>query len=102
MPVYVYTPTIYVQTEEKHFGKDENGSDLRFAAESALSNMSFTPVGNKNDAQIFLTVKADTKKGIEKKGQKMFTAFLDMSVQAKDLKTESYSARPLIKLKEYS
>ena len=65
VPVYVYIPTIYVQTEEKHFGKDENGSDLRFAVESALSEMKFTPVGNKNDAQIFLTVKAATRKGIE-------------------------------------
>ena len=74
-----------MQTEEKHFGEDKNGSDLRFAVESALSEMSFTPVGNKKDAQIFLTVKADTRKGIEKKGQKMFTTFLDMNVQAKDL-----------------
>ena len=100
----MFTPhTIYVQTEEKHFGKDENSSDLRFVIESALSKMSFTPVGNKNDAQIFLTVKADTRKGIEKKGQKMYTTFLDMSVQAKDLdETESFTARTLIKLKEYS
>jgi len=99
VPVYVYTPTIYVQTEEKHFGKDENGSDLRFAVESALSEMSFTPVGNKNDAQIFITVKADTRKGIEKKGQKMFTTFLDMSVQAKDLEDRVIFSKTINKIK---
>ena len=99
VPVYVYTPTIYVQTEEKHFGKDENGSDLRFAAESALSEMSFTPVGNKKDAQIFLTVKADTRKGVEKKGQKMFTTFLDMNVQAKDLEDRVIFSKNIYKIK---
>ena len=99
VPVYVYTPTIYVQSEEKHFGKDKNGSDLRIAVESALNEMNFTPVGNKNDAQIFLTVKADTRKGIEKKGQKMFTAFLDMSVQAKDLENRVIFSKTINKIK---
>lgn len=99
VPIYVYTPKIYVQTEEKHFGKDENGSDLRFAVESTLNEMSFTPVGNKNDAQIFLSVKADTRKGIEKKGQKMFTTFLDMSVQAKDLEDRVIFSKTINKIK---
>ena len=99
VPIYVYTPKIYVQTEEKHFGKDENSSDLRFAVESTLNEMSFTPVGNKNDAQIFLSVKADTRKGIEKKGQKMFTAFLDMSVQAKDSEDRVIFSKTINKIK---
>ena len=99
VPVYVYTPTVHVQTEEKHFGKDENGSDLRFAVESALSELSFTPVANKNDAQIFLNVKADTRKGLEKQGQKMFTAFLDMSIQAKDLDNRVIFSKTVNKIK---
>ena len=61
--------------------------------------MSFTPVGNKNDAQIFLSVKADTRKGIEKKGQKMFTAFLDMSIQAKDLENRVIFSKTINKIK---
>ncbi len=99
VPIYVYTPTIFVKTEEKHFGKDENGSDLRFVIESALSKMNFTPVGNKNNAQIFLTVKADTRKGIEKKGQKMFTVFLDMNIQAKDLEDRIIYSKTINKIK---
>jgi len=99
VPIYVYTPTIFVKTEEKHFGKDENGSDLRFVIESALSKMNFTPVGNKNNAQIFLTVKADTRKGIEKKGQKMFTTFLDMNVQAKDMQDRVIFSKNINKIK---
>ena len=74
-------------------------SDLRFAVESALSEMGFTPVGNKNDAQIFLTVKADTRKGIEKKGQKMFTVFLDMNIQAKDLEDRLIYSKTINKIK---
>jgi hypothetical protein len=99
VPVYVYTPTVYVQTEEKHFGNDENGSDIRYAAESALTEMGFTPVGNKNDAQIFLNFKIDSRKGIEQKGQKMFTAFSDMSVQAKDLDKRVIFSKTVNKIK---
>ncbi|MAZ54558.1 MAG: hypothetical protein CMP55_01985 [Flavobacteriales bacterium] len=99
VPIYVYTPTIYVQTEEKHFGKDENSSDLRFVIESAFSKMSFTPVGNKNDAQIIFSVKADTRKGVEKKGQKMYTVFLDMNIQAKDLDERLIYSKTINKIK---
>ena len=99
VPVYVYTPTVYVQTEEKHFGVDENSSDIRFAVESALSAMSYTPVSNKNDAQIFLYVKSDTRKGKELQGQKMFTVFLDMSIQAKDLDKRVIFSKTVNKIK---
>ena len=99
VPVYVYTPTVYVQTEEKHFGVDQNSSDIRFAVESALSGMSFTPVSNKNDAQIFLYVKSDTRKGKELQGQKMFTVFLDMSIQAKDLDKRVIFSKTVNKIK---
>jgi hypothetical protein len=99
VPVYVYTPTVYVQTEEKHFGKDDNGTDIRYAAESALTQLGFTPVGNKNDAQIFLNFKIDSRKGIEQKGQKMFTAFSDMSVQAKDLNKRVIFSKTVNKIK---
>jgi hypothetical protein len=86
VPVYVYTPTVYVSSEEKHFGtKEEGANTIRFAAESALTQLGFTPVANKSDAQIFLNFSSDTRKGREEKGQKMFTAFLNMKVQAKDL-----------------
>ena len=99
VPVYVYTPNVYVQTEEKHFGKDDNGTDIRYAAESALTQLGFTPVGNKNDAQIFLNFKIDSRKGIEQKGQKMFTAFSDMSVQAKDLNKRVIFSKTVNKIK---
>ena len=99
MPVYVYTPTIYVQTEEKHFGKDTNSSDIRFAAESALSKLDFTPVGNKNDAQITLYINTDSRKGIEQNGQKMFTAFVDINVQARDLDNRVIFSKTINKIK---
>ena len=99
VPVYVYTPTIYVQTEEKHFGKDTNSSDIRFAAESALSKLDFTPVGNKNDAQITLYINTDSRKGIEQNGQKMFTAFVDINVQARDLNNRVIFSKTINKIK---
>jgi hypothetical protein len=99
VPVYVYTPTIYVQTEEKHFGKDTNSSDIRFAAESALSKLDFTPVGNKNDAQITLYINTDSRKGIEQNGQKMFTAFVDINVQARDLDNRVIFSKTINKIK---
>tara|TARA_B100000963_G_scaffold271181_1_gene239362 strand:- start:4032 stop:5393 length:1362 start_codon:yes stop_codon:yes gene_type:complete len=99
VPIYVYTPKIYVQSEEKHFGKNNNSSVLRYAVESNLSKMGFSPIGNKNDAQIFLEIKADTRKGLEKKGQKMFTTFLDMNVQAKDLNDRVIFSKNINKIK---
>jgi hypothetical protein len=46
-----------VQTEEKHFGKDDNGTDIRYAAESALTQLGFTPVGNKTTLRYSLTLR---------------------------------------------
>ena len=99
VPIYVYTPKIYVQSEEKHFGKNNNSSVLRYAVESNLIKMGFSPIGNKNDAQIFLEIKADTRKGLEKKGQKMFTTFLDMNIQAKDLNDRVIFSKNINKIK---
>lgn len=99
VPVYVYTPTVFVISEEKHFNVDKKESELRFAAESALTKMGFTPVGNKNDAQLLMTITADTQKGREISNQKMFTAFLNMSVQVKDLQGRIVFSENIEKLK---
>ena len=49
--------------------------------------------------KLFISVKADTRKGIEKKGQKMYTAFLDMSIQAKDLENRLVFSKTINKIK---
>ncbi|MBL6873714.1 MAG: LPP20 family lipoprotein [Flavobacteriales bacterium] len=99
IPIYVYTPTVFVSSEEKHFNVDKKESELRFAAESALTKMGFTPVGNKNDAQLIMSISADTQKGREVKNQKMFTAFLNMSIQVKDLQGRIVFSDNINKLK---
>ncbi len=99
IPIYVYTPTVFVSSEEKHFSVDKKESELRFAAESALTKMGFTPVGNKNEAQLIMNISADTQKGREIKNQKMFTAFLNMSIQVKDLQGRIVFSDNITKLK---
>ena len=99
IPIYVYTPTVFVSSEEKHFNIDKKESELRFAAESALTKMGFTPVGNKNEAQLIMNISADTQKSREIKNQKMFTAFLNMSVQVKDLQGRIVFSDNITKLK---
>ena len=99
IPIYVYTPTVFVSSEEKHFSVDKKESELRFAAESALTKMGFTPIGNKNEAQLIMNINADTQKGREIKNQKMFTAFLNMSVLVKDLQGRIVFSDNITKLK---
>ena len=99
IPIYVYTPTVFVSSEEKHFSVVKKESELRFAAESALTKMGFTPVGNKKEAQLIMNISADTQKGREVKNQKMFTAFLNMSVQVKDLQGRIVFSDNITKLK---
>jgi hypothetical protein len=99
IPIYVYTPTVFVSSEEKHFNIDKKESELRFAAESALTKMGFTPVGNKKEAQLIMNISADTQKGREVKNQKMFTAFINMSVQVKDLQGRIVFSDNITKLK---
>jgi hypothetical protein len=84
IPVYVYTPNVYVSSEEKHFGKTKISSDLKFAAESALNKLGFTAVSNKNDADLYMKILSDTEKGKVINGQKMFTAYLNLTIQVKD------------------
>lgn len=99
VPIYVYTPTVFVSSKEKHFNVDKKESELRFAAESALTKLGFTPVGNKNEAQLLMNISADTQKGREVSNQKMFTAFLNMSVQVKDLQGRMVFSDNITKLK---
>ena len=84
MPVYVYTPLVYVQSKEKYFGTLYRSQDLKFAAETALNKLGFNPTGKKNEAELFMQIEANTEKGRTQAGQKMFTAFLNMSIQVKD------------------
>jgi len=84
MPVYVYTPLVYVESKEKYFGNLYRSQELKFAAETALKKLGFSPTGKKDDAELFMKIDANTEKGITKTGQKMFTAFLSMNIQVKD------------------
>lgn len=86
VPVYVYTPLIYVNSAENTFGKKTKNKQLKFAAETALTKMGFTPTGKKDEAQLFMHIEADTEKGKQQANQKMFTAFLNINIQVKDKK----------------
>ena len=99
VPVYVYTPTVFVESIENHFGQETQNSDLRFAAESALTKLGFTPVGKLSDAQLILTLTSDTQKGRELRDQKMFTVFLNLNAQVKDLQNRIVFSKNLSKLK---
>ena len=84
MPVYVYTPLVYVQSKEKYFGSLYRSQDLKYAAETALNKLGFYPTGKKDEAELFMKIEANTEKGSEQSDQKIFTAFLNMSIQVKD------------------
>jgi hypothetical protein len=84
IPAYVYTPKIYVVSQEKHFSKEKVSKELKFAAESALNKLGFTAVSNKKDADLFMSIFSNTEKGQVINGQKMFTAFLNLTIQVKD------------------
>jgi hypothetical protein len=84
IPAYVYTPNIYVVSQEKHFNKEKVSTELKFAAESALNKLGFTAVSNKKDADLFMSIFSNTEKGQVINGQKMFTAFLNLTIQVKD------------------
>ena len=99
VPVYVYTPTVFVKSTEKYFGKETTSSNLRFAAESALSKLDFTPVGNSQDAQLFMTISADSEKGKATSNQKMFTAYVDLNIQVKDLQERIVYSKSVQKIK---
>ena len=99
MPVYVYTPLVYVQSKEKYFGTLYRSQDLKFAAETALNKLGFSPTGKKDEAELFMQIEANTKKGGTQADQKMFTAFLDMSIQVKDRREMIVYSEQLNKLK---
>jgi hypothetical protein len=84
IPTYVYTPNVYVLTSEKQFNKTKENPELKFAAESALNKLGYTAVSNKKDADLFMNIIANTEKGRVVNGQKMFTAYLNLTIQVKD------------------
>ena len=99
MPVYVYTPLIYIKSKEKYFGTLYRSQDLKFAAETALNKLGFSPTGKKDEAELFMYIEANTEKGRPVPNQKMFTAFLDMSIQVKDKNEMIVYSEQLNKLK---
>ena len=85
IPIYINTPKIYIQTNEKHFGINKGKDNLKFAAESKLHSFGLNTVTNKKDAQLIMTISSNTEKGNIINGQKMFTSMLKMNVQVKDV-----------------
>ena len=99
MPIYVYTPLIYVKSKEKYFGTLYRSQDLKFAAETALNKLGFSATGKKDEAELFMQIEANTERGRVQANQKMFTAFLDMSIQVKDKNEMIVYSEQLNKLK---
>lgn len=99
IPVYVYTPLVYVSSTEKVYGQKTNQQELKYAAESALNKFGFTPTANKDEAQLFMHIDAQTEEGRQQNGQKMFTAFLNLKMQVKDLNGLILFSEQLNKLK---
>ncbi len=84
MAIYVYTPLVYVQSKEMYFGTLYRSQDLKLTAETTLKKLGFSITGKKDEAQLFMDIEANTKRGKIQQDQKMFTAYLNMSVQVKD------------------
>ena len=99
MPIYVYTPSIFVQTEEKIFDLNSSQQKLKIAAETTLNKLGFKPTSKKNEAELIMSIASNTHKGSAQPNQKMFTAFLNMSVQVKDRKNMIIYSEELNKLK---
>ena len=90
---------IYVKSKEKYFGSLYRSQDLKFAAETALNKLGFSPTGKKDEAELFMQIEANTEKGRTQTNQKMFTAFLNMSIQVKDKNEMIVYSEQLNKLK---
>ena len=99
LAIHVYTPSIYVESDEKYFGKNTKDFSLKFATESALAKNGFTATSNKNEADLFMTIDSDTQKGKVLQGQKMYTSFLSLTIQVKDKKGMVVFSRQKQKIK---
>ena len=99
MPIYVYTPSVFVQTEEKIFDLNSNQQKLKIAAETTLNKLGFKPTSKKNEAELIMSIACNTHKGRAQANQKMFTAFLNMSVQVRDRNKMIIYSEQLNKLK---
>ena len=64
-----------------------------------MNKLGFSPTGKKDEAELFMQIEANTEKGRTQAGQKMFTAFLDMSIQVKDRNEMIIYSEQLNKLK---
>ena len=99
MPIYVYTPSVFVQTEEKIFDLNSSQQKLKIAAETTLNKLGFKPTSKKNEAELIMSIACNTHKGRAQANQKMFTAFLNMSVQVRDRNKMIIYSEQLNKLK---
>tara|TARA_B100001093_G_scaffold172193_1_gene164992 strand:- start:484 stop:1878 length:1395 start_codon:yes stop_codon:yes gene_type:complete len=81
VPIELSPPTIYFSTNEKVRGEKRDKQLLRNAIAEGLSNQGVTWVERKNDADLILTLEADTRDGGS--GSGFFTAFLNASVVIK-------------------
>ncbi len=83
IPIYVYTPLIYVKSKEQHLGQDKTSSTLKYACETALNELGFSATAKKDEAELFMFIESNTTVSkIEKEANS--TVLLDVTIKVID------------------
>jgi len=77
--------TAYIDAKESNFGQTQNVSQLEPMIKNALLAEGFSFVDKLNDADLVITVLADSRKGAEVYGQ--YVAYVDVSLSVLDMNT---------------
>lgn len=77
--------TAFIDAKESNFGKPLSVSQLEPAIKNALMTEGFSFVDKMNDADLVITVMADSRKGAEVYGQ--YVAYVDVSLSVLDMNT---------------
>ncbi len=77
--------TAYINSRENNFGKPLEVAQLEPAIKNALLADGFSFVKKMNDADLMITIQADSRKGAEVYGQ--YVAYVDVSLSVTDMNT---------------
>jgi len=77
--------TVFIQYTEKNFGKDIDSPTIEPILKEKLSEYGFSFVNEISEADIMITLEADTRKGSRYEG--MYPAFADVSISIIDMRS---------------
>lgn len=83
IPIYVYTPNIYVTSKEMHLEVEAISSSLKFTCESELNKLGYTTTTNKDEAELFMHIESNSYKSKVEK-EEANTVILNYTINVVD------------------